>query len=329
VETFAQTPNIAVDFTDAKEHDFKLEYAHSADQAGGGITLKWKAPAQAQIDEAVARAKVAGVVVAFVGLSPQLEGEEMPIKIPGFSGGDRTRLDLPAPQQELLEALAATGKPLVVVLQSGSAVALNWANEHAAAVLDAWYPGVDGGAAIARTLAGLNNPAGRLPVTFYKSLDGLPAFTDYSLKGRTYRYFQGKPLWGFGYGLSYSKFTYGPVRLSASNLKAGDPITATVTVTNKGPISGDEVVEAYLKTPQEGGPIHSLVGFDRVTIGPGASKEVTLKIDPRSLSSVDDQGNRAILAGKYTLTLGGAQPEETQAKSEAGFTINGTAPLPK
>jgi beta-glucosidase len=329
VETFAQTPTISVDFTDTKEHDFKLEYAHSADRAGGGITLKWQAPAEAQLDEAIARAKEASVVVAFVGLSPQLEGEEMPIKIPGFSGGDRTSLDLPAPQQKLLEALAATGKPLIVVLQSGSAVALNWANEHAAAVLEAWYPGVDGGAAIARTLAGLNNPAGRLPVTFYASLDGLPEFTNYALKGRTYRYFTGKPLWGFGYGLSYSKFTYGPVKLSASTLKAGDPITATVTVTNNGTMSGDEVVEAYLKTPQEGGPIHSLVGFDRVTIGPGASKEVSLKIDPRSLSSVDDQGNRSILAGKYTLTLGGAQPEETKAKSEAGFTVTGTAPLPK
>jgi len=324
-----KVPSIAVDFTDTKEHDFKLEYSHSADQAGGGITLKWQAPAQAQLDEAVARVKEASVVVAFVGLSPQLEGEEMPIKIPGFSGGDRTSLDLPAPQQKLLEAVAATGKPLIVVLQSGSAVALNWANEHAAAVLEAWYPGVDGGSAIARTLAGLNNPAGRLPVTFYASLDGLPAFTDYSLKGRTYRYFQGKPLWGFGYGLSYSKFTYGPVKLSSSNLKAGDPITASITVTNSGTMTGDEVVEAYLKTPQEGGPIHSLVGFDRVTIGPGASKEVILKIDPRSLSSVDDQGNRSILAGNYTLTLGGAQPDETQAKSEAAFTVAGTAPLPK
>ena len=268
-------------------------------------------------------------MVAFVGLSPQLEGEEMRIKIDGFDGGDRTSLDLPAPQQKLLEALAATGKPLIVVLQSGSAVALNWANEHAAAVLEAWYPGVDGGTAIARTLAGLNNPAGRLPVTFYAGLDGLPSFTDYTLKGRTYRYFAGKPLWGFGYGLSYSKFKYGPAKLSAETLKAGEPLTVTVSVTNTGTAGGDEVVEAYLKTPQEGGPIHSLVGFERVTIAPGTSKEVTLKIEPRSLSSVDDQGNRSILAGKYTLSVGGAQPEETQAKSEAGFTVTGTAALPK
>jgi beta-glucosidase len=322
-------PKVEVDFADSKPHEFQLEYAHSADTAGGGITLKWEAPAQAQLDEAVERAKKADVVVAFVGLSPQLEGEEMKIKIEGFDGGDRTSLDLPAPQQKLLEALAATGKPLVVVLQSGSAVALNWTNEHAAAVLEAWYPGVEGGTAIARTLAGLNNPAGRLPVTFYKSLEGLPAFTDYSLKGRTYRYFTGKPLWGFGYGLSYTSFKYSAIKLSAEALKAGDPIKATVTVTNTGTVGGDEVVEAYLKTPQAGGPIHSLVGVERVTLAPGASKDVTLTIDPRSLSAVDDQGNRSILAGKYTLWLGGAQPEETKAISEAAFTVAGSQALAK
>ncbi|HTB96792.1 MAG TPA: glycoside hydrolase family 3 C-terminal domain-containing protein [Terracidiphilus sp.] len=329
VMDFADVPSIAFDFADTTPHEFVLEYSHSGDRSGGGVTLKWEAPAQAQLDEAVTRAKESDVILAFVGLSPQLEGEEMRIKIPGFDGGDRTSLDLPAPQQKLLESLAATGKPLIVVLQSGSAVSLNWASQHAAAILEAWYPGVDGGHAIARTLAGLNNPAGRLPVTFYAGLDGLPAFTDYTLKGRTYRYFSGKPLWGFGFGLSYSTFKYGPVKLSSETLKAGDPLTATVTVTNTGAISGDEVVEAYLKTPQAGGPIHSLVAFDRVSIAPGTSKEVTLKIDPRSISSVDDQGNRSILAGKYMLTIGGAQPDETTAKSEATFAVTGTAPLPK
>jgi beta-glucosidase len=329
VMQFPKVPSIPVDFTDTNAHDFRLEYSHTNDQSGGGVTLKWVAPAQAQIDEAVARAKEADVVVAFVGLSPQLEGEEMSIKIDGFSGGDRTSLDLPAPQQKLLEAVAATGKPVIVVLQSGSAVSLKWANDHAAAVLEAWYPGVEGGAAIARTLAGINNPAGRLPVTFYASLDGLPAFTDYTLKGRTYRYFTGKPLWGFGYGLSYSTFKYGPVKLSAAAVKAGDPVSATVTVTNASTIPGDEVVEAYVKTPQAGGPIHSLAGFQRVSLAAGETKEVTLTLDPRSLSSVDDKGNRSILAGKYLLSLGGAQPQDTAAKTEAGFTVTGSVPLPK
>jgi beta-glucosidase len=306
-----------------------LEYSHSGDRAGGGVTLKWEAPAQAQIDEAVAQAKQADVVVAFVGLSPHLEGEEMRVKLDGFSGGDRTSIDLPAAQQKLLEAVASTGKPVVVVLQSGSAVALNWAKDHANALLAAWYPGVEGGTAIRRTLDGTNNPAGRLPLTFYAGVDDLPAFTDYSMKNRTYRYYTGKPLWGFGYGLSYTKFAYGPVKLSAESLKAGDPITATVTVTNAGTVAGDEVVEAYVKTPQTDGPRHSLVAFERVKMTPGASKQVTLKIDPRSLSSVDEQGNRSILEGEYSLAVGGAQPEETNAKSEAVFTVNGTAALPK
>jgi beta-glucosidase len=329
----ARTPSIAVDFTDTNPHDFTLEYSHSGDHAGGGLTLKWEAPAQAQLDEAVAQAKQADVMVAFVGLSPQLEGEEMRIKIDGFNGGDRTSLNLPAAQQKLLEALSATGKPLIVVLQSGSAVALNWANEHADAILEAWYPGVEGGTAIARTLAGLNNPAGRLPVTFYASLDGLPDFTDYAFKsgntGRTYRYFSGKPLWGFGYGLSYSIFKYGPVKVSSDTLKAGDPLTATVSVSNISNVGGDEVVEVYLTTPQKDGPIHSLVGFERVEIGAGATREVSIPIDPRSLSSVDDKGNRSILEGKYTLSVGAAQPQETQSKSEAAFTVTGSLPLPK
>ena len=328
-----KAPSIPVDFTDTNPHDFRLEYSHFGDEAGGGLTLKWAAPAQAQLEEAVARAKESDVVVAFVGLSPQLEGEEMNIKIDGFNGGDRTSLDLPAPQQRLLEALSATGKPLVVVLQSGSAVALNWANQHADAVLEGWYPGVEGGTAIARTLAGLNNPAGRLPLTFYASLEGLPEFTDYafktSAKGRTYRYFPGKPLWGFGYGLSYTTFKYGPVKLSEETVKAGGPLTATVTVTNTGAADGDEVVEAYLKTPQPNGPIQSLVGFQRVAIVAGQSREVTITLDPRAISIVDDQGNRVILEGKYHLSLGSAQPQDTAAKSEAGFSVTGSMPLPK
>ena len=320
---------VSVDFTDTNPHDFKMEYSHSGDPEGGGIYLKWAAPAQAQLDEAVAAAKQSDVVVAFVGLSPQLEGEEMPIKIDGFSGGDRTKLGLPAAQENLLEAVAATGKPVVVVLMSGSAVALPWAKEHAAAILEAWYPGVEGGTAIAHTLAGLNNPAGRLPVTFYKNVDDLPAFTDYSFKNRTYRYYTGQPEWGFGFGLSYSTFRYSPVILSSSTLRAGEILSATVNVTNTSDISGDEVVEAYLKTPEVNGPIHKLAGFERVHLQAGETRSVTLEFDPRTLSSVDEKGERSIMSGKYELTLGGAQPAETSAKSEATFTVTGSLPLPR
>jgi beta-glucosidase len=320
---------ITVDFADTKPHEFRLDYGYAQDVGGGGVTLSWEPPAQALLNEAVAAAKDADFVLAFVGLSPELEGEEMPVKIPGFEGGDRTSLDLPKPQQDLLNALATTGKPIVVVAQTGSALALSWAKDHANAILQAWYPGVEGGTAIAHTLAGVNNPAGRLPVTFYASVNDLPAFTDYHLKGRTYRYYTGKPLWGFGYGLSYSNFTYGPVKLSSSAVNAGEPVDATVTVTNSGKADGDEVVEAYLKTPQKDGPIHSLVGFERVTLKAGESRDVTLHLDPRSLSSVDEQGNRSVLAGSYELNIGGAQPQETAAKSSATFTVQGSAAVSK
>jgi beta-glucosidase len=320
---------VPFDFADTNPHDIKLEYSHSGDQAGGGLYFKWAAPAQAQLDEAVAAAKQSDVVVAFVGLSAQLEGEEMPIKIDGFAGGDRTKINLPAAQRALIEAVAATGKPVIVVLQSGSAVALPWAKEHAAAVLQAWYPGVEGGTAIARTLAGLNNPAGRLPVTFYKSVDDLPPFTEYSFKNRTYRYYTGQPEWGFGYGLSYSSFTYSPVTLSSTTLKAGEPLTATIEVTNSSALAGDEVVEAYLKTPEADGPIHSLAAFERVHLQAGETRAVTLHFDSRALSSVDEKGERAVIPGKYQLVLAGAQPQETKTKSETSFTVTDTQPLPR
>jgi beta-glucosidase len=324
----SEPARIEVELGDTKPHGFELEYSHSGDIAGGGITLRWEPPAKAQLDEAVAAARASDVVVAFVGLSPQLEGEEMPIKIEGFNGGDRTSIELPASQREMLDAVAATGKPVVVVSLSGSALALSWAKEHAAAVLQAWYPGGQGGTAVAETLAGINNPAGRLPITFYASTTDLPAFADYSMKNRTYRYYPGKPLWGFGYGLSYSAFKYGAIKVDAS-IPAGKPVHSSVTVTNASTRAGDEVVEAYLTTPQAGGPLHALVGFQRIHLNAGESRDVELVLDPRSLSSVDDQGNRSILAGTYRLSIGGAQPTQTQAKAEASFSVKGSMPLPK
>ena len=324
------TKPASIDLTmeDTNPHSFVLEYSHSSDRAGGGVTLSWQAPAQAQLDEAIGVAKESDVIIAFTGLSPQLEGEEMPVKITGFSGGDRTSIDLPASQEHMLEALAATGKPIVVVNLSGSAVALRWANEHATAILQAWYPGVAGGTAVAKTLAGESNPAGRLPVTFYAGTQDLPDFTEYAMKNRTYRYYTGKPLWGFGYGLSYTKFAYGPLKVPAT-VKAGDPLEVTVNIRNAGSIAGDEVVEAYIKTPQKDGPTRSLAAFQRVRLMPGESRDITLRLDPRSISSVDDSGNRAVLAGRYHLSVGSTQPAETEQKSEVEFTVQGTAPLPK
>ena len=328
VRSVAKPAQFELTMQDTRAHSFVLEYSHSGDPAGGGITLNWQAPAQAQLDEAVDIAKASDIVIAFTGLSPQLEGEEMPVKLEGFAGGDRTTIDLPASQQKMLEAIAATGKPVIVVNLSGSAIALRWAKEHGAAVLQAWYPGVAGGTAIANVLAGDSNPSGRLPVTFYAGTQDLPDFKSYAMANRTYRYYTGQPLWGFGFGLSYTSFAFGQLQLPAM-VKAGDPLEVALSVRNTGAMAGDEVVQAYIKTPQKDGPIHSLAGFQRIRLLPGESREVKFTLDPRAISSVDLDGNRAVLAGRYQIVIGSTQPTETREKSEAGFTVQGTAPLPK
>jgi beta-glucosidase len=216
--------------------------------------------------------KDSDVAIVFVGLSSSLEGEEMrAVRIPGFRGGDRTSMDLPAPQEELVRAAVATGRPTIVVLTSGSAVSANYAAEHATALLAAWYGGEEAGSAIAETLAGASNPAGRLPVTFYRGVDQLPAFTDYAMKNRTYRYFEGEPLFPFGFGLSYSTFEYSG--LSAERTPGGAEIR--VTVKNTSARDGDEVVQLYVAGGSgEGAPRRSLRGFQRVHLRAGESREV-------------------------------------------------------
>ncbi len=315
-----------VHFEDTKPHDLRVDYSHTAPLFGAGITLEWIPPASALLDEAVKAAEKADVVVAFVGLSPNLEGEEMPIKVDGFAGGDRTDVKLPDVQEQMLEAVAKAGKPMVVVLMNGSALAVNWAQDHAGAILEAWYPGEAGGTAIAETLLGQNNPGGRLPVTFYKSIDQLPAFDDYSMKSRTYRYMSAAPLYGFGDGLSYTTFAYSGAKLSAPTLHAGDPLMVSVKVVNQGKVAGDEVVEVYLAPPvSETAPKKELVGFARTHLAAGTSKDVTVTVDPRQLSLVDATGKRAIVAGEYRVIVGGRQP----ASSDAGLKleITGTKSL--
>ena len=280
--------------------------------------------------EAVAAAKNADVVVAVVGITSQLEGEEMPASEPGFLGGDRTSIDLPEPEEALIKAVVATGKPTVVVLMNGSALAVNWANEHANAILDAWYSGEEGGAAVAETLSGKNNPAGRLPVTFYENVSQLPHFEDYSMEGRTYRYFKGKPLYSFGYGLSYTTFRYSDLSLPQSAVNAGDPVPADVTVTNTGKLAGDEVVQLYLKFPPvKGAPLLALRGFQRVHLEPGASQKVHFDLKDRDLSMVTEAGQPIIAAGEYTVTIGGGQPDTAAPGATGHFRIEGQLTLPE
>jgi len=321
------SPDFTLHFADTQPHPVQLDYSHQSPIFGAGISLRWKPPVETLRADAVAAAKQADAVVAFVGLTSELEGEEMSVHVQGFAGGDRTDIDLPAAQKQLLESLAATGKPLVVVLLNGSALAVNWAQQHAAAVLEAWYPGEEGGAAIAETLSGKNNPAGRLPVTFYASTDQLPPFEDYSMQNRTYRYFKGKPLYGFGYGLSYTHFAYSDLKLAASQVKAGEPLEAQVVVRNDGKVAGDEVAELYLARPgAEGNP--ALRGMARVHLAPGESQTVSFKLTPRDLSTVDQQGKRAVQPGAYSVMIGGAQPSDAEHVT-GSFAVTGSEAMPE
>jgi beta-glucosidase len=312
--------------TKGHRYAVKIEYL-----AGGRTTkLVWLPVSADPLGDAVTAARQADVVVAVVGITSRLEGEEMKVDMPGFKGGDRTSLSLPAEEEALLGALKGSGKPLVVVLMNGSALAVNWANDHANAILEAWYSGEEGGTAIAQTLAGANNPGGRLPVTFYKGVEQLPEFEDYAMKNRTYRYFEGQPLYPFGYGLTYSKFQYSNPTLANAELDAGNPLAVDVDVRNASQRPGDEVVELYVTFPKlPGAPLRALRGFTRVHLAAGEQRHVKLTLQPRDLSYVNKAGDRMVSAGDYTITAGGGQPGTAAPQAEARLSIRGEQKLPE
>lgn len=312
-----------------KPYDLVVEYQRT-NQAAPHLRLMWGSINRTVDPAVVTAAQDADVVVAVVGITSELEGEEMRVNEPGFKGGDRTSLDLPQTEEDLLKALATAHKPLVVVLTNGSALAVNWANEHADAILDAWYPGEEGGMAVAETLSGRNDPAARLPVTFYKGVDQLPPFEDYSMKGRTYRYFTGTPLYPFGYGLSYTKFAYSDLVVPAGGVKAGEPAVVEATVTNTGKRAGDEVAELYLEFPDvAGAPRIALRGFERVHLEPGVSTKVRFELNPRDMSMVTEAGEPIVAEGEYKVSVGGGQPG-TGAPSVTGtFNVKGALTLPE
>ena len=326
MDSHSNPANARLSFADTQPHDLRVEYVHSPNDRF--VDLEWIPPANSLFREAIQAAKNSDAIVAFVGLSPNLEGEEMNVHVDGFDGGDRTSIELPAAQEHLLEALGATGKPLIVVLTTGSALALPWVNQHADALLAAWYPGEEGGDAIAETLAGKNNPAGRLPVTFYRSTSDLPAFTDYSMSNRTYRYFKGEVMYPFGFGLSYSRFSYGAPHASSTAIHAGDSVTVTAEVRNAGPRDGDEVVELYVKPPQTAvSPRVELEGFERIHLRAGEARRVQFTLTPRQLSEVDEKENRAVLPGDYAISVAGGQPSSNTPT--ISLHIAGTKALPQ
>jgi beta-glucosidase len=293
--------------TGIQPHALRLELAHKGEEEA--IALQWIPPAAALLDEAVRTAERADTIIAFAGLSPDLEGEALRLHLDGFDGGDRTSLALPLLQQQLLHRLAALHKKLVILLNSGSAVALDPADYGANALLEAWYPGEAGGHALADILTGKVSPSGRLPVTFYRSVDDLPGFTDYSMAHRTYRYFTGPVLYPFGFGLSYAHVIYGRVKLSSTPIRTDEPLTATVTVNNDRGPSTDEVAELYIEPPQAAGAPHlTLQGLQRITLQPGESRTLTFELAPSQLATVSGDGTRSVAPGTYSIFIGGAQP---------------------
>ncbi len=290
---------------------YKLRVEFYDRYADATAKLVWGPPrlAETMFEEAVKAARAADVVVMALGLAPSIEGEERDVKLEGFRGGDRTSLELPKVQDDLLKAVHAAGKPVVLVLFSGGGVAVNWADANVPAIVQAWYPGEEGGSGLADVLFGDYNPAGRLPVTFYKSVAQLPPFEDYRMEGKTYRYFKGEPLYPFGHGLSYTRFEYRDLKVKKS-VKAGEPVRVSAEVRNAGTLAGDEVVQLYVTDAEASAPVplRSLKGFERVSLRAGESRRVTFTLAPRDLALIDAAGKRVVEPGEFGITVGGKQP---------------------
>ena len=303
-----------------KPYKIKLEYKqNNTDYAI--MKFLWEAPNDSLENEAIQLAKNSDVIILCMGLSPLLEGEEMKVKVDGFSGGDRLDVKLPATQTELMKRLKKLGKPMVLVLLNGSAVAINWENENIPAIIEAWYPGQAGGTAIADVIFGDYNPAGRLPLTFYKDINDIPAFSDYNMKGKTYRYFKGDPLYEFGFGLSFTTFSYSNLNVLSSN-ETNKDLMASVEVTNTGNVAGEEVVQMYITKVIDDGfnPTRNLVGFKRIFLKVGETKTVSFKVIPKQLASVDENYSQIVNNELLLVSVGGAQPSKMAEQVEKVIT---------
>ncbi len=308
-EHHAFTRTVALDLEAGRLYDVRLDYANQGRDPQ--VQLLWAIPGQELAVEAVRAAEKAEVVVMVMGLSPALEGEEMPVNVEGFAGGDRTDIALPSMQEALLWQIQSLGKPVVLVLLGGGALAVNWADAHVASILEAWYPGEEGGSAIADVLFGDYNPGGRLPITFYKSVDQLPPFADYSMDRRTYRYMTEAPLYPFGHGLSYSSFVYSEFTLSANEVAANDTLAISVMVTNTGGVAGDEVVQLYVQGESTSvpRPIKELKGFARLSLSPGESRRVTFHLPVTQLAFYNAGMKLVVESGSFKAMVGSSSQD--------------------
>lgn len=325
------TRTFQVELEQGKSYPIRLELINRGTDPQAH--LLWALPDRNLETEALAAARESDVVVMVMGLHPRIEGEEMDVKLPGFAGGDRTDIKLPEIQTELIRKIHALGKPTVLVMMAGSAVAFNWANHHIPGILYAWYPGEYGGNAIADVLFGNYSPSGRLPVTLYQSVEDLPEFTNYDMQNRTYKYFEGEPLYPFGFGLSYTTFEYDQMQMP-TKVTAESPVTVSVSVENKGNRAGEEVVQLYVKDPEASFvvPVRSLRAFQKVRLEPGETKEISFTLQPQDYAMVNDEGKLSIEPGEYIISIGGEQPGFSGKKNASttdvvtgAFQVEGSA----
>jgi beta-glucosidase len=305
-----ESMNTRIKMEKGKRYALVLEYFEAA--GGATIQLAWSMPENDPYKKVLDAAEKADVIVMTGGISPTLEGEEMGINMEGFKGGDRTDIELPKVQRDLLKVLKKTGKPIVLVLLNGSALGLVWEDENIPAILEGWYPGQEGGTALADVLFGDYNPAGRLPVTFYRTVKDLPPFEEYAMKGRTYRYFTGIPLYPFGYGLSYTTFAYSALSLEKAVLHPGDSTEISFQITNTGSVDGDEVVQLYLRYPEsfEKRPLKELKAFKRIPVKSGEKKEIAFVISPGMLARYDyEKDIQVVEPGKYGFLVGSSSAD--------------------
>ncbi|MEM9866372.1 MAG: glycoside hydrolase family 3 C-terminal domain-containing protein [Bacteroidota bacterium] len=300
-----------------KQYDLRFECVQNNTEHSI-MRLLWEYPEENLEKEALEIAEDADAVILCMGISPLLEGEEMKVKVDGFSGGDRVHTKLPKTQSNLIKKIQALGKPTVLVLLNGSALSINWENDNIPAIIEAWYPGQAGGTAIADVIFGDYNPSGRLPVTFYKDINDIPPFSDYDMKGKTYRYFEGEPLYEFGYGLSYATFEYDKMQIP-KNMVAGEDLNVKIEVENTSDIRGEEVIQVYIQNPSadQYNPHKTLAAFGRERFAPGEKKTLTFKINKEQFSSVDPRGEKVIVPGTYEISIGGAQPSKGRVKNKS------------
>ncbi len=301
-----------IELTGGKAYKIKIEFSETLRFAM--MHLLWSVPeSNSEVEEkAIDAVKKSDVAVLCIGLSPRLEGEEMNVPVKGFKGGDRMTLSLPEVQENLIKKIAALGKPVVLVLLNGSAVSINWENKNIPAIVESWYGGESAGTAIANVLFGEYNPGGKLPVTFYESVSQLPPFTDYDMKGRTYRYFSGPVIYPFGYGLSFTSFSFNNLKLDDNTIKPDGSTKLYVDVKNTGSLTGDEVVQLYVKGKgvKNNDAIKSLKGFERVTLKPGETKTVEFYINPQTLQIYKNGIGFVVDKGEHTLMVGSSSSEK-------------------